>query len=86
MLNIEDEVNNLFRKLTTKLRISEKWLADVMEESEYNINCLFKVLPSAQFNMQDKILTYIEEDQIPMNIDVEFENFSSEVISNSTIK
>ena len=83
-MNIEDESLNQFRKLSTKLRISEKCIAEVMGESEYNINCLFKVIPSSQFIMQDKILTYIEEDQVPMNIDVEFENFSSEVISNST--
>ena len=55
-----------------------------MEESEYNINCLFRVLPSSQYVMQNKILNIVEEDTVPENIDVEFENFTSEVESNST--
>ena len=84
ILNIKVPERNELRKLTTKLRISDKCIADVMEESEYNINCLFRVLPSSQYVMQNKILSIVEEDTVPENIDVEFENFTSEVESNST--
>ena len=83
-MNIKVPERNELRKLTTKLRISDKCIADVMEESEYNINCLFRVLPSSQYVMQNKILSIVEEDTVPENIDVEFENFTSEVESNST--
>ena len=84
ILSVSDKVGLELRKLSTKLRISEKLIADVMEESEYNINCMFWVLPSCQYVMIDKILSIVEDDTIPENIDVEFENFASEVDSNST--
>ena len=76
--------SNEYRKLSTKLRISDKLIADLMDENEYNINCLFRVLPSSQYVMQNKILNIVEDDTIPENIQVEFENFTSEVYSNST--
>ena len=84
ILNVKDKVTNNFKKLWTKLRISEKLIADEMGENEYNINCMFWVLPTCQYVMHDKVLSFIEEETIPENIDVEFENFSSEVNSNSS--
>ena len=84
ILSIKDAERNEYRKLSTKLRISDKWIADLMNADEYNINWLFRILPLSQFTMQNKILSMIEEDNIPESIDVEFENFTSEVNSNSS--
>ena len=83
LFNIKKLENSEHRKLTSKLRISERWVADLMMENEYNINWIFRVLSSSQFTMQDKILDIIEENQVPESIGIDFENFSSEVLSNS---
>ena len=84
IMSIKEKPSKIFRKLSTKLRISEKLIAETMDEGEYNINCMFCILPSSQYIMQDKILSIVEDDTIPENIDIEFENFASEVDSNST--
>lgn len=82
-LNLIDENEGCERKLNTKLRISDTINATKMESDDYNINCLFKIIPASQHLMQDKILDIIETDDIPGNIEIEYENFISEVESNS---
>jgi hypothetical protein len=83
-INMLDKVSQENHALCTKLRISDKLGTVKMEKDEYNINSLFKIIPSAQHNMQDKILDIIESEVIPHNIDIEYENFISEVESNTT--
>jgi hypothetical protein len=72
------------KKLTTKLRVSDKVMADdEMGKDQYNVNCLFRIIPSSQYTMQDKIIDIVEEDTVPASINIEYENFISEINSNT---
>jgi hypothetical protein len=71
------------KKLSTKLRVSDKVNAEEMDKDQYNINCIFRIVPSCQHLMQDKILDIIDDDKLPLNIEIEYENFISEMESNT---
>lgn len=70
-------------KLATKLRISDKVSYIQMPSDEYNINCLFRVLPSSQHTMQNKILSIIDNQADLDNLEIDYENFTSEIDSNT---
>lgn len=53
-----------------------------MNPDEYDINSMFRVLPSVQHTMQAKILNIIEERAIPPSIHVDYGNYLSEIDSN----
>ena len=71
------------KKLSTKLRVSDKVNAEEMEKDQYNINCIFRIVPSCQHIMQDKILDIVDDDKLPLTIEIEYENFISEMESNT---
>ena len=79
----EENAANKERRLSIKLRTSDIVKPFEMAEDEYNINCVFKILPSSQHIMQDNILDIIEEEDIPENIETKYENFVSEINSNT---
>lgn len=78
------ETEQAEKKLTTKLRVSDKVIADGgMGKDQYNVNCLFRIIPSSQHTMQDKIVDIVDDDTVPKSIDIEYENFVSEMSSNT---
>jgi hypothetical protein len=76
-------VGDIDIKLSTKLRISDKIVSMEMPSDEYNINSLFKILPSSNYIMQDKILSIIDDHTDLVNLEIDFENFTSEINSNT---
>ena len=72
------------KKFTTNSRVSDKVIATMKDSDACNVNGWFKILPSSQYLMQEKIIDIIEEQQIPSNIEIEYENFLSESNSNTS--
>lgn len=71
------------QRLSIKLRTSDRVKPFTMKADDYDVNCIFKILPSSQYTMQQKILDMVEEDGVHENIEIDYENFVSEIDSNT---
>ncbi|CAI2387002.1 unnamed protein product [Moneuplotes crassus] len=76
----EEEKQN---RLSIRLRTSDRVKPFEMQKDDYDINCTFKILPYSQYTMQSKILNIVEEDELGENIEIDYENFISEIDSNT---
>ena len=83
LISKESIAANKEKRLSIKFRTSDTVKPFEMAGDNYDINCLFRILPSSQHIMQDKILDVIEEEEIPENIEIDYENFVSEINSNT---
>ena len=68
-----------YRKFYTKYRISDSVKAQKMSEDNYDSNCVFRIIPSSQFSLLNKILEIVEDEIIPQNFELDYENFMSEM-------
>lgn len=85
VINFEKRNENQ-RKLTTKYRISNQAIVSEMPEDLYDDNCVFRVIPSCQHEMQNNIKSIVDKEVLPENVDVDYENFISELESNLEIQ
>jgi hypothetical protein len=81
ILNIENDGKSN-RKLCSKFRISDKLQAIKMDKEDYDLNCVFRIIPQAQTTMQTKMLKLLETDKIVPSVDIDYENFMSEMEAN----
>lgn len=82
-LNLINEEKNTFSKVTSRVRISERANAFEMTHDDYSINSVFRIIPASQYMMQDRILDIIDQNKIPESVDIDYQNFVSEMESNS---
>jgi hypothetical protein len=81
VLNIEKDAADP-RKFSTKFRISDKVQSIKMEKEDYDENCVFRIIPSAQTALLSKLRKSVTEDNIPPNVNIDYENFISEMEAN----
>lgn len=81
VLNVQNEGENP-RKITTKFRISDRITTFEMDREDYDPNCVFRIIPSAQYAMQTRMRDIIDDESIPEKVDIDFENFMSEMEAN----
>ena len=74
------------RKLTTNFRISDKAQALPMEKENYDDNSLFRIIPPCQYEMQDNIRNIISSGFLPEHVNVDYENFRSELETNLSLQ
>lgn len=55
-----------------------------MKGNEFDINSMFRVMPSVEHVMQDKILNTISELIVPESIQSDYDNYMTEIESNLT--
>ena len=57
-----------------------------MEKENYDDNSLFRIIPPCQYEMQDNIRNIISSGFLPDNVNVDYENFKSELETNLTLQ
>ena len=86
VINIEIEQDIISRKITTNYRISPKPYAVKMEDDDFDANWVFRIIPAARHEMMEQIKHIIDENEIPDNVEVDFENFISEMQANVDVQ
>jgi hypothetical protein len=74
------------RRITTNYRISTVVNAVIPKQNDYDSNCVFRIIPEAQYEMLKKVKNVINSNKIPDNFDVDYGNFISELQANVDIQ